>query len=487
MEIITLNDNKKDKSFIATKKHYIMFGIFFSLFFTLLLIMSIAGDDYWWHTKVGEWIITNKKIPTTGIFSWYAEENNLSWFAHEWLAEVVLYGLSVLFGDSGGVIYMYITIILIGTLLYVYNYKDYLKNLAFSSIWVFIGFFAIGTISTARPHMLTISMFTVLIHICEKIKKDKNYKGYLLYPIITLIWANHHGGSSNLTYIIPIIYFITNSLNFNYERIQSIKIKNSYRYLILAIINTITLFINPRTYELLLYPYSYTEDYDKYIAEWMSPSISNGGFAIFLIIFICLIFFTTKRKIQFSDLALVGCFMLLTLKSIRFEAWLYIVATMVIFKYIREIKDKSVYKFLCYEFCILGVVFFGYSIYCFNNGTTYIQKGISEDAIEILKTEDYDHLMNFYDYGSYLIYEDIDVFIDGRADMYAGYNFIKEVEATRYTYDYTPKEFIDEFDLDMFILPKENYLSYYLENNEDKYEKLYTDDNMSIFKEKSNN
>ena len=70
MEIITLNDNKKDKSFIPTKKHYIMFGIFFSLFFTLLLIMSIAGDDYWWHTKVGEWIITNKKIPTTGIFSW---------------------------------------------------------------------------------------------------------------------------------------------------------------------------------------------------------------------------------------------------------------------------------------------------------------------------------------------------------------------------------------------------------------------------------
>lgn len=487
MENINLNENNKKTSFTLTKKHYIMFGLFFSLFFTLILIMPIAGDDYWWHTKVGEWIVKNKEIPTTGIFSWYAKENNLDWFAHEWLCEVFLYGLSILFGDNGGVVYLFITIILIGSLLYIFNYKDYLKNLTFSSFWIFIGFFAIASISTARPHMLTISMLALLIYICEKIKKDENYKLYFLYSIISIIWANYHGGSSNLTYIIPIIYFITNSFNFKYERIQSIKVKKSYRYLILAIINTLALFLNPRTYELLFYPYSYTADYDKYIAEWMSPSIANGGFAIFLIILICLILFTTKIEIQFSDLALIGCFMLLTLQSIRFNAWLYIVATMLIFKYIREIKDKSIYKYLCYEFCILGIAFLTYSIYSFHNGTTYIEKYISEEVIDILKTENYENLMNYYDYGSYLIYEDIEVFIDGRADMYVDSNFIKSAEATRYTYDYTPEEFIKEFKFDMFILPKENYLSFYLEQNEDKYKKIYTDDILSIFKEISNN
>lgn len=482
MEIITLNKEQNNK-FKLKNKHYIMFGTLFSLFFTLLLIMSVAGDDYWWHTKVGEWIVNNKQVPMTGIFSWYAQENNLSWFAHEWLAEIVLYLFSVIFNSYGGMIYMFTTLILIGTLLYIFNYKDYLKNIAFSTFWIFVGFLAIGTVATARPHMLTISLFAILIHLCEEIKKKENYKLYLLFPIISLIWANYHGGSSNITYIIPILYFITNSFSFEFGRIESKKINKSYRYLILAVLNTITLFFNPRTYQLLYYPYSYTEEHSKYISEWHSPSLSNGGFVIGIIIIICLIFFITKTKLQFSDLALVGCFMLLTLKSIRFDAWLYIATTMVIFKYIKEIQDKSFYKFLSYEFFILGIVFLYYSIYSTAIGNSYIQKGISDEAIEILKTEEYDRLMNFYDYGSYLIYQDIDVFIDGRADMYSGFNFKQQVEGTKYTYNYSPQDFINEFDFDMFIIPKENYLSYYLEQNNDKYDKLYTDDALSIFKE----
>lgn len=134
---------------------------------------------------------------------------------------------------------------------------------------------------------------------------------------------------------------------------------------------------------------------------------------------------------------------------------------MVIFKYIRELKDISIYKYLSYEFLILGIAFLGYSFYCISNGTTYIEKGVSDEAIEVLKAEDYNHLMNYYDYGSYLIYKDIDVFIDGRADMYSGFNFKQEAEATRFTYEYSPKKFIKEFNFDMFILPKENYLTYY--------------------------
>ena len=88
------NNEKQEPLFIPEKKHYIMFGVFFSLFCLLLFLSSIPGDDYWWHIKVGEWIVQNKEIPKTGIFSWYAQENNLSWFAHEWLAEIVLYMLA---------------------------------------------------------------------------------------------------------------------------------------------------------------------------------------------------------------------------------------------------------------------------------------------------------------------------------------------------------------------------------------------------------
>lgn len=471
-------EDNTEKEFILTKKHFIFFGIFFSLCFSLLLIMPVSGDDYWWHIKIGEWIVNNKAVPKTGLFSWYGLENNLSWFAHEWLAEVFIYQFASLFGGNlGGIIYLLMCVILLGTLLYCFNYKDYLKHLGFSCIWMVIGFLAVATVCTARPHMMTLSFFCILVYVCEKMK-NPNWKGFYLFPLLTIIWANYHGGSSNITYIIPIMYFITNSFNFNFGRISSTKVAKSFRYLILAGINIVAILLNPRTYELLWYPYSYTEEHAKYILEWKSPSFTNGGFALFIIIFICCIFFVTKRKIEFSDLALVGTFMLLTLKSIRFDAWLFVATTMVIYKYIAEMKDKSMYSFLCYEFALLGIGFLLYTFYSISVGDTYVQRGVSEEAIEIIKEREPKHLMNYYDFGSYLIYEEIPVFIDGRADMYTGYNFKQAAEGIYFDKEHLPEDMLKEFDFDMYLLPPTCYLAYWLENN--GYENLYEDEKVVL-------
>lgn len=463
---------KQKEPFVLTKKYYILFGLLFCTFFIGLLFIPINGDDYWWHIKIGEWIIQNKQFPMTGLYSWYALENNLSWFAHEWLAEVVLYGFTVLFGENGGIYYLLITLLSLGFLLYYFNYKELISKLHFSCFWWFIGFFAIGTVSTARPHMLTLSLFIILIYVCEKIRKDDNYNKYYFFSIIALIWANYHGGSSSLVYIIPIIYLITNSFNFKFGRLYSKKIKKPLRYLKLAIVNTLTLFINPRTYQLLYYPYSYTDEHAKYISEWQSPSYSNALYIILIIIFVCLVFFITRRNLNFSDLAIIGAFMLLTLKSVRFIPWLFIVFTMVGLKYVKDLKDISICKYLSYEFGILGIALL-FLIGCqIKDGETYITKSLSDETIEILKTEEYDRLCNYYDYGSYLVYKDIPVFIDGRADMYSGYNFKQHTEGLNFDNDYMTEDFINEFNFDMYCIPSNCYLASELRKM-DNIEEIY--------------
>ena len=48
-------------------------------------------NDYFWHEKVGEWIVKNQEVPTYGIYSWFAKDSGLYWFSHEWLSGVLIY------------------------------------------------------------------------------------------------------------------------------------------------------------------------------------------------------------------------------------------------------------------------------------------------------------------------------------------------------------------------------------------------------------
>ena len=62
---------------------------------------GIAGNDFWWHIKVGEWILENRQIPISDIFSWYGTQNQLPWTAHEWLSDVIYFVIYAVFDELG--------------------------------------------------------------------------------------------------------------------------------------------------------------------------------------------------------------------------------------------------------------------------------------------------------------------------------------------------------------------------------------------------
>ena len=39
---------------------------------------GISGNDFWWHVKVGEWIVTHGSVPATDIFSWIGQQHHIS-------------------------------------------------------------------------------------------------------------------------------------------------------------------------------------------------------------------------------------------------------------------------------------------------------------------------------------------------------------------------------------------------------------------------
>ena len=74
------------------KKKKIIIGLFFMLMLIVTVIYFNMGSDYFWHLKMGEYIVKFKELPNICLYSWYGITNKLMFTLHEWLYEVIIYG-----------------------------------------------------------------------------------------------------------------------------------------------------------------------------------------------------------------------------------------------------------------------------------------------------------------------------------------------------------------------------------------------------------
>ena len=63
--------------------------VFLGLF--AMAARNVIDPDVWWHLKTGQYIVEHKNVPHTDPFSY--TRAGQPWVAHEWLSEVLLYGI----------------------------------------------------------------------------------------------------------------------------------------------------------------------------------------------------------------------------------------------------------------------------------------------------------------------------------------------------------------------------------------------------------
>ena len=106
----------KIKQFILKHKLIFSFSIFlfcFGLFLMLFLRMDI---DYFWHFKAGEYMVRHSTILTHDVFSWSLF--SYPWISHEWLFEIILYSLYLVFGKYH--LFIYVFFITLGLLFFLF-------------------------------------------------------------------------------------------------------------------------------------------------------------------------------------------------------------------------------------------------------------------------------------------------------------------------------------------------------------------------------
>jgi len=313
----------------------------------------------------------------------------------------------------------------------------------------------------ARPHMISFIFLACTIYFGYDLYLHEESKKIYFLPLIALLWTNFHGGSSNLSYLFCLLFMVVGLFQFSFSKIEARRIKKCQflKYGLIALACIFCICLNPHGVKMLIYPYTNMLDdlMISNISEWQPTVLSEfSHYPYFLLLLIIIgIFLFSKRRIQLVDfmLFLVVCF--LGLKSIRFWSYMYIAMNYVVFNYISPYKTD---KGSCMLVCLLGVIFFSVFLLNRENIVKNLEKEmISKKMISVIKRENPKRLYNLYNYGGELIYNGIDVFVDGRADFYSKYNLEDAYNISRLDKDYI--KLINKYDFDYFLVSK-NYSIY---------------------------
>ena len=150
----------------------------------------LADGDTGWHIRAGEWILENRRVPVTDLFSF--SRSGAPWFAWEWLSDVLMALVHRAWGLAGVAALAGCLIALAALVLFRYM----LSRGAHVLVALPVVLLATGASSMhylARPHIFTLLLLAVSLWLLERDRRAPGRAVWLLVPLSAL-WINLHGG-----------------------------------------------------------------------------------------------------------------------------------------------------------------------------------------------------------------------------------------------------------------------------------------------------
>jgi hypothetical protein len=424
-----------------TLRQFFVILLFLGLF--LMTLRPIADPDFWWHLRTGQLIIQTHAIPSADPFSF--TNSGKQWIAHEWLSELLMYGLYQL-GSYSLLIFVF-SICITGAFL-----LAYLRSPQDSMPYVAGFTLLLGAIATAptwgvRPQMISLFISSLFLYLLDRYRKEDKFLFILPLPFITLAWVNLHAGY--FLGLVIIALHITGDLvellKVDLKKTENLDAPTLKHILILCAIlggSILATLVNPNGLHILLYPFQTltSQAMQQFIQEWFSPDFHQlewQPLAWFLLAFIGA-GMLGKKPISPTKILLTLVFGYAALSSMRHVPLFVIVAIPILTEQIdslvrilSEVKIPSkLIKWIApiLLICIVLVI---------DLRLTQVVQGQSKSeaatfpkaAVDwIAENQPQGNLFNSYGWGGYIIwrlYPHYPVYIDGRADVY-GDKFIFE-------------------------------------------------------------
>ena len=395
-------------------------------------------NDTFYTIKVGESIVKNG-IDMKDHFSWHS----LSYTYPHWLYDIIIYKIYNSFDFNGLYIFNIVCFMMIGITFYLVNIRlnrSYFLSLLFS----ILGMIMLAGYATTRAQLFTYFLFILEIYFIERLlASSKKIYGFMLLGICLLV-ANFHAAVWPFYFILmlpyffeKIVYVISRKFKLNFGNSNSIFsrkliIENS-NLKILGIVFIISLFIGmltpigdvPYTYFIKIFQGN-TMDY---IEEHQPLVLIKDAFVIGYIIMMltCLIF--TKVKIKVTDIVMMIGLLFMSFLSIRHISFLAVIGGFYLCRLLCNVGYINGNDVIDFDLPVIGsvivmatLVVTCYFVYNINFKDDYVDSSVYPvEMVDYMNANlrmDDVKLYNEYNFGSYLIFKDIKVYIDSRSDLY---------------------------------------------------------------------
>lgn len=472
--------------------------------FTLLFIVSLftmvvreTGDaDMWWHLRTGE-VIVDEGIPRQDTFSYTVPSNE--WITHEWLSQVLMWMAFQWSGFTG--LMLLFAAFTTAALMLAFMRCDGKPYLA--AFVVLLAALASAPFWGVRPQVFNMLFAALFVFLVERFKDGQVQRRTLwLLPLLTILWANLHSG-----YLLGIAilgsYLLGEGLQLRFGTRAARGLNwDGIRWLALMTVACfVAAVINPNGPELWIYPFLTLGSgaMQQYIQEWQSPDFHLNLFWPFaaLLGIGTLSLIMSRKRPAWTDIILFAGTGAAGLLSARHIPLFAIVASPIVARYLLvSLEGSRLYpvlsgqmtarmtgrlQLLNWLLLIVGVIM---SVSWIFNKVQQNEEAIARQfpvsAVDYLEESGLDNQRgyNSYNWGGYLIWRGIPVFVDGRADVY-GDDFL---HSYRRTYDLTSqwREPLAEYEVDYVLTESSHPLLSVLEAS-DEWQEAYSDDLASIF------
>ena len=290
-----------------------------------LFVGSVQDPDFWWHVRIGQWMVENGRLPATDIFT-YTVPGHV-WTDHEYLTEALMWLIYSRVGAFGISIFF-------GLITYSGFYLIYRQVRRQPFVIVALGL-ALAAVAGApiwgpRAQMITFALTCLELYWMQGYLSGRS-RSLQFFPLVMVVWANLHGG-----WVIAFVWLgvalLAELVGWAWDRSNPAH-RAHVRFLgIITAASAVAVLATPHGFSLILYPFQTvaSDAQQRLIVEWFSPDFHQVYLRPFEAMVLLLVIGFALRRPSLYEVLLALAALALALQSVRNLALFVAAATPVL-------------------------------------------------------------------------------------------------------------------------------------------------------------